>query len=46
MSKKKLTPEQMEKINSDTADLDVNLNDAVGLDPDTADTDKRIFFTS
>ena len=32
MSKKKLTPEQMEKINSDTADLDVNLNDAVGLD--------------
>lgn len=43
MSKKKLTPEQMEKINSDVPDLDVNLNDAVGLDPN--DTDKRIYFT-
>lgn len=32
MSKKKLTPEQMEKINGDISDLDVNLNDAVGLD--------------
>ena len=43
MSKKKLTPEQMEKIQGDSSDLDVNLNDAVGLDPN--DTDKRIFFT-
>ena len=43
MSKKKLTPEQMEKINSDVPDLDGNLNDAVGLDPN--DTDKRIYFT-
>lgn len=43
MSKKKLTPEQMEKIQGDISDLDVNLNDAVGLDHN--DTDKRIFFT-
>lgn len=32
MTDKKLTPEQMEKINGDISDLDVNLNDAVGLD--------------
>lgn len=32
MSKEKLTPEQMEKINGDMSDLDNNLNDAVGLD--------------
>ena len=43
MTDKKLTPEQMEKIQGDISDLDVNLNDAVGLDPN--DTDKRIFFT-
>ena len=34
MSKKKLTPEQMEKINGDISDLDVNLNDAVGYEPE------------
>ena len=45
MSKKKLTPEQIEKINSDNDDLDSNISDAVGLDPDTDDTGKRIFFT-
>ena len=45
MSKKKLTPEQIEKINGDNDDLDSNISDAVGLDPDTDDMDKRIFFT-
>jgi len=50
MGKKKLTPEQMERINGDMSDLDVNLNDAVGLDtepekplycpPDDADSDR------
>ena len=50
MGKKKLTPEQMEMINGDMSDLDVNLNDAVGLDtepekplycpPDDADSDR------
>ena len=43
MTNKKLTPEQMEKIKGDVPDLDGNLNDAVGLDPD--DTDNRIYFT-
>lgn len=38
MGKKKLTPEQMEKINSDISDLDVNLNDAVGLDTEPEQT--------
>ena len=50
MTKKKLTLEQMEKIQGDMSDLDVNLNDAVGLDtepektmycpPDDADMDR------
>lgn len=50
MTGKKLTPEQMEMINGDMSDLDVNLNDAVGLDtepekplycpPDDADSDR------
>ena len=34
MSKKKLTPEQIKAINGDDADLDGNLNDAVGLEPE------------
>lgn len=51
MTDKKLTPEQLEMINSDVQDLDLNLNDAVGLDtepekplycpPDDADS-KRL----
>lgn len=32
MTKKELTPEQLEKIQGDMTDLDDNLNDAVGLD--------------
>ena len=43
MSKKKLTPEQMEKIQGDISDLDSNLTDAVGLHPDS--DRKTIFFT-
>ena len=34
MTDKKLTPEQMEMIDSDFSDLDINLNDAVGLEPE------------
>lgn len=37
MGKKKLTPEQIKAINGDDADLDGNLNDAVGLDPEQSD---------
>ncbi len=50
MIDKKLTPEQLEMINSDVQDLDLNLNDAVGLDtepekslycpPDYADSER------
>ena len=35
MSKKKLTPEQEKAIMGDTDDLDDNLNEAVGLEPET-----------
>lgn len=34
MSKKELTPEQMEAIKNDGADLNSNLNDAVGIEPE------------
>ena len=43
MSKKKLTPEQMAAIQSDDADLDSNLNDAVGLIPEIS---SRTHFTN
>ena len=43
MGKRKLTPEQMEKINGDISDLDVNLNDAVGYEPDR--NNNEIYFT-
>lgn len=38
MTDKKLTPEQMEMIDSDFSDLDINLNDAVGLDTEPEQT--------
>lgn len=42
MSKKKLPPEQIQAIKDDDADLDDNLNDAVGLEPEMT---SRTFFT-
>ena len=42
MSKKKLTPEQIQAIKGDDADLDGNLNDAVGLEPEMT---SRTYFT-
>lgn len=45
MSKKKLTPEQIENIKDDMTDLDGNLNDAVGLEQPDTQQGKRIYFT-